>query len=411
MTQILRRVSDFSFPKAAWFGLVMLFGIPWSHAFFYIGLVGMLACLLVSPFHYRQFIDACRENISLLAILLFAYIAVGLLYTHAPMELAVHDVKKYRKLLLIPVFLMIYRDGKWARRMVAAYSCGVLILMLPTLLDGTGMARFLSIDLSRFENVGYSAETRVYWRNHIVHGFHAAMLFTVCILSAIGRRQLAWLFLPVAAICLVNIVFFIHGRAALVALLVVSLLLAIRYIASLRLRIILIVVIFASSILAYHFSAKMHERVSSVFEETRSYMTDSDVKTSGGIRLHYWRMSVKLFIEAPLFGEGPGAFRESLIQPDNPLRAETHRHAHNEYLTILSQHGLTGLLLFAFLVHRIYRQAQRQDPWLKGVVSLGLVIFLINALTDSSLNNESEGWTFVLLACLANLRPFDVDTA
>lgn len=407
MNQILQRVSDFAYPKAAWFGLVMLFGIPWSHAFFYIGLVGMLACLLASPTHYRQLITACRENIALLAVLLFAYIAVGLLYTHAPMELAIHDVKKYRKLLLIPIFLMIYRDGKWGKRMIAAYGCGVFILLLPTLLDGTGMAKFLSLDLSRFENVGYSAETRVYWRNHIVHGFHAAMLFSVCILSVIGRRKLAWLLLPVAAICLVNIVFFIHGRTALIALLAVSLLLAINYIADLRLRIFLVVVIFASSIFAYQFSEKIHARVSSVVQEARNYMTDSDVKTSGGIRLHYWKMSVKLFIEAPLFGKGPGAFRESLIRPDNPLRAETHKHAHNEYLTLLSQHGLLALLLFTLLVHQIYRQAGRQDPWLKGVVRLGLVIFLISAATDSSLNNESEGWTFVLLACLANLRPSD----
>lgn len=411
MKQILQKISDFAYPAAGWFGLIMVFGVPWSHAFFYIGLVGMLACLLASPAYYRLLITVCRENIALLAVLLFAYIAMGLLYTHAPMDLAIHDVKKYRKLLLIPVFLMLYRDSKWAFRLVVAYGCGALVLMMPTMLDGTGLATRMGLDLSRFRNETYNAQSLIYWRNHIVHGFHASMLFAICLLSAIRHRKLAWLFLAAAAICFANILFFINGRIALVALLAIGLLMTISYVPSLKLRISLVLAVFAGSIFAYQFSGKIHARINSVVQETRSYMTAPSVMTSGGTRLHYWSMSRDMFIDAPLFGKGPGTFRENLLRPDNPLRAETHKHAHNEYLTLLSQHGLVGLLLFLFLVHQIHRQAGRQDPWLRGVVRFGLVIFLINAMTDSSLHNESEGWTFVLLACLANIRPAGADTA
>ncbi len=371
----------------------------------------MLACLLASPAYYRQSITACRENSALLAILLFAYIAAGLIYTSAPIDLAIHDIKKYRKLLLIPVFLMLYRDTKWAYRVVVAYGCGALILMMPTMLDGTGLANFLSLDLSRFQNISYSPETLVYWRNHIVHGFHASMLFAICLLTAIRYRRLAWLFLAVAAICAVNILFFINGRIALITLLAVCLIMTISYISSPRLRFGLLGAIFAASIFAYQFSGKIHARIDSVAQEARVYMTDPGVKTSGGIRLNYWSTSLGMFIEAPLFGKGPGAFRENLLRLDNPLRTEPHKHAHNEYLTLLSQHGGVGLMLFLLLVRQVHLQAARQDPWLKGVVRFGLVIFLINAMTDSSLNNESEGWTFVLLACLANIRPAGADTA
>ena len=413
MTPILRKTSDFFYPKAGWFGLIMFFGLPWSHAFFYIGLVGMLACLLAAPAQYKALVTVvCRENVALLAVLLFVYIAAGLLYTHAPMDLAVHDVKKYRKLLLIPVFFLLYRDIKWAKRLVLAYSCGVLILMTPTVLDGTGLARLLSLDLSRFRNDSYSAQSLVYWRNHIVHGFHAAMLFVICILSAIRYRKLMWLCFPIAAICLLNILFFIHGRTALITLLAICLMMTVRCISHLALRVGLVMAIFASSLLTYQFSEKIHTRVHSVVQEAQSYFTNPEVITSGGTRLHYWRTSLGMFIEAPLIGQGPGAFREDLNRPDNLLRAETHTHTHNEYLTLLSQHGLVGLTLFLLLVYHIYRQASiHQDPWLKGIVGFGLVIFLINAVTDSSLNNESEGWTFVLLICLANMRPTDTDTA
>lgn len=412
MNKILRKISDFSYPKVRWFGLVMIFGLPWSHAFFYIGLVGMLACLLASTSRYRELITACQENIALLAVLLFAFIAVGLLYTHAPMELAIHDVKKYRKLLLIPVFLMVYRDLKWASRLVTAYGCGVFILLLPTLLDGTGLAHFLSLDLSRFRNASYTEQSLVYWRNHIVHGFHASILFVICILSAIRHQKLTWLFAAIAAISLLNIVFFIHARTALITLLAICLLMALRYISHLYLRIALVLVLFVTSLLAYQLSEKIHSRVNSITQEAHSFVVDRNITTSGGVRLYYWRMSMDMFIGAPLVGKGPGTFRANLDLPDNPLRGLTHKHTHNEYLTLLSQHGLIGLAFFLLLAHQIYRQAGRgQDPWSTGIVRLGLIIFLLNAVTDSSLNNESEGWTFVLLACLANIRASDASPA
>lgn len=390
----------------------MVFGLPWSHAFFYIGLVGMLACLIASPTHYKELITVCRKNIALLGVLLFVYIAAGLLYTHAPMDLAIHDVKKYRKLLLIPVFLLIYSDIKWAKRLLVAYGCGVCILMTPTLLDGTGLAHLVSLDLSRLRNESYTEQSLVYWRNHIVHGFHASLLFAICILSAIRYRRLAWLFLCMAAACALTIVFFLHGRTALITLLAVCVLMAMSYIPSLVLRIGLLAAIFASSLFAYQFSEKIHDRVNSIAQEARSYIADPSIKTSGGIRLSYWRMSLGMFAEAPLLGQGPGTFRENLVKPDNPWHTETHRHTHNEYLTLLSQHGAVGLILFLLLVHQIYQRAgSHQDDLSRGIARMGLFIFLINAVTDSSLNNESEGWTFVLLACLANMRATEPRTA
>ncbi len=48
------------------------------------------------------------------------------------------------------------------------------------------------------------------------------------------------------------------------------------------------------------------------------------------------------------------------MRPDNPLRAETHKHIHNEYLTLLSQNGLVGLLLLLLLVYQIHRRAGQQ---------------------------------------------------
>lgn len=406
------RISAFFHAKAPWFGLVMVFGLPWSHAFFNIGLVGLLACVLAAPSRYKDLVTACREPVALLAVLLFACIAIGLAYTAAPAELAVHDIGKYRKLLLIPILLMVYRDMAWARKLVIAYACGVVILLIPTVLDGTGMLRLLSLDLSKYRNASYDAESLVYWRNHIVHGFHASVLFVICVVSAIHHRKLAWPCSAVAAVCLLDIAFFIHGRAALLGLLAACFLLALSTISRWLLRVGLVVAILAASVLAYEFSESISARVDSISQQARAYAAERNVATSGGMRLHYWHMSLEMFAQAPLVGTGPGTFRQNLLQPGNPLRGESHWHAHSEYLTLLSQHGLVGLMLFLLLVQQIYQNAGRsRDPWLAGIARLGLAIFLINAVTDSLLHNQSEGWTLVLLACLAAMRPSDARAA
>lgn len=410
MHQVQQKISAFTYPAAGWFGLVMIFGLPWSHAFFYIGFVGLLGCALASTAYYRTFFLACRQNTGLLALLLFAYIALGLLYTSAPLDMAMFDVKKYRKLLIIPVFMMVYRDVKWAKRLMIAYGFGVLSLMLPTLLDGTGLMRFLAVDMSRIRDGSYNDQSLVYWRNHIVHGFHAAMLFAICILSALRYPKTKWLGAVIATLCLLDVVLFIHGRTALITILLVCFLMALSYISRVHVRVALVLVMVAASLTAYELSEKVQLRINSISQEAQAYVVDGNVNTSGGNRLHYWRMSLELFLQAPLAGNGPGSFRKNLERPDNPLHTQPHRHTHNEYLTLLSQHGLIGLIIFFYLVQQIYQSAGRhRDIWLKGIVRIGLIIFLVNAVTDSSLHNESEGWTFVLLACLANMRERDTE--
>lgn len=404
MSAVREKISSACHPFASRFGLVMIFGLPWSHAFFYIGLVGFLFCLLVSTTRYKELLIASKEPIALLALLLFVYIAAGLLYSHAPYDLGIFDVKKYRKLLLIPLFLAVFRDIRCAKKMVLAYSLGVLSLMTPTLLDGTGLMQLLGLDMSRYRDGSYSAESLVYWRNHIVHGFHVSMLFTIGMLSAFHFQRLRWLSIAVAALCVYDILFFIHGRMALIGLLSVFGLLVFHLITQRRLQIVLLTAVIAASALTYEFSSKVQRRIDSVTQETQAYREDHNFTTSGGQRLYLWAMSFQLFRSSPILGAGPGAFREKLVQPDSLMHDAPYHHTHNEYLTLASQHGLIGLILFLSLAWTMYRNAgRRQDLWLQGIVRIGIAIFLINALTDSSLHNESEGWTFVVLACLANM--------
>lgn len=390
---------------APWAGLIMVFGLPWSNAFFAIGLAGMLVCLLAAPKRWLEVLQTVQRPVVYLSLLLLAVICLGFFYTQAPAELALHDLKKYQKLLMVPVFVALYPGATWSRRVVAAYAAGVMVLMLPTLMDGAAVAAgmpWLAEGWAPFRNESYNPESLVYWRNHIVHGFHVVILFVICVSTLLSRGagQRLWAAL-VAVFVVLDVVFLIHGRAALLSLLLVCFIWALSY-GSARLRTGMALVLVLLSWGVYQQSEKLQARVHSVFQEGAGYVENQDSQTSGGIRLHYWRMSLEMFRESPLLGTGPGSFRQRLEEPTNPLRDQTHRHAHNEYISLLSQHGMVGLFIFLALVWQIVRAARgHPDPRLSRILQMGLLIFLINAATDSSLHNQSEGWTFVLLAALS----------
>jgi O-antigen ligase len=71
-------------------------------------------------------------------------------------------------------------------------------------------------------------------------------------------------------------------------------------------------------------------------------------------------------------------------------------HTHNEYLTLLSQYGLIGALLFVMLLLASLGQmpASRKSTGVHTAY-LGMLLFLVNSLTDSML--YMEGFFFVYL--------------
>jgi len=108
-----------------------------------------------------------------------------------------------------------------------------------------------------------------------------------------------------------------------------------------------------------------------------------------------------MFLDHPLLGAGAGAFRTGLEISKDPLSNSFHYHTHNEYLSQLSQFGLVGFGLFSGLLISLYNGCIK---WKHNTVQacgmFVVIIFLLNALSDSSLHNEWEGWTLVFFSGL-----------
>jgi O-antigen ligase len=132
-----------------------------------------------------------------------------------------------------------------------------------------------------------------------------------------------------------------------------------------------------------------------------------------GLRLGMWQVAWQQFLEHPLLGAGPGAFREALLTAIERglLPAEDYlefRHPHNQYLSALVVAGVGGLLaLLAVLGSALWLFVRRLGPretrgaglaWAGlSLVCIVLVIGLSESLFE---RNAGVAW-FGLLTALA----------
>jgi O-antigen ligase len=128
------------------------------------------------------------------------------------------------------------------------------------------------------------------------------------------------------------------------------------------------------------------------------YQVDSGAATSNGLRLAYWRLSIKSISEAPLFGHGTGSTRQLFSREAEGKRGEwanVVRNPHNQTLYVAIQWGALGcLILYAmWYFHLRLFLGAGYASW------TGLVIVVqnfISSLLNSHLFDFHEGWVYVL---------------
>ena len=127
----------------------------------------------------------------------------------------------------------------------------------------------------------------------------------------------------------------------------------------------LILVVLAG--VAFTFSPAMHKRTVGMVRDVKSLITEevsgSSVSVSTRMRYRLWAASIEMSKDRLLFGYGQGQFNDALksLRPRPPEARKLYifDHAHNQFLNILVEGGLVGLLLFVgMLATMVYAGAR-----------------------------------------------------
>ena len=212
-----------------------------------------------------------------------------------------------------------------------------------------------------------------------------------------GKIWQAALLTAIALSFVVNMLFVIVSRTALVTLPIMLALFAL-----LHLRRRTSAAIFGGVIvlagLTWVASSQLRWTAETFVRDYQLYK-ERNVPTSVGLRLEFWQKSLRFFAEAPVIGHGTGSTRKlfemAATGTKDVASGQVINNPHNQTLNVAIQWGVTGIVILyaTWLCHLLLFRGEGLVAW------IGLLVVVQNIFTslfNSHLFDFHEGWMYVL---------------
>ena len=372
--------------------VLIALSLPWSTS-----LVGIFAAIwlvaIVPTLDFRGFLESLKRPICALPIALFVLALAGTLWSDAPWSARSYALSPATKLLVLPLLFYHFERSTRGMWVFVAFliSCTLLMVMSWLVLLDPG--------LSLKHN---DAERGIFVKNYIDQSQEFALCAVVLAYPVITllRANKIWqalLLVAIAVSFIVNMAFVIVSRTALVTMPIMLVVFA-----TMHLKWRTTVILFSAGIvlvaLAWMASPQLQATTEKFTREYRIYR-DLNQPTSIGLRLEFYRKSLRFFSEAPLIGHGTGStrglFEAAATGPATLAAGQVIGNPHNQTLNVAVQWGSVGVvILYAmWLVHLLLFRGEGLVAW------IGLMVVLQNIFTslfNSHLFDFHEGWMYVL---------------
>jgi len=312
---------------------------------------------------YREKLARIQRNrIALSALLLFAALGLGVLYSPTRWSEAFLHFFKYRDLVLGAILISLMTGSSWRERAINAFIIGNIVLLILSYLTQLGLWPY-----------GNGAPgNAIVFKAHIEHSsFLALSAYIVASKSFHIKnpwlRTACWVFI---VLVLINILFLVRGRIGFV---VTGLLIFLFFFNRYRLRGIIYacLIILPLSLATFYFSGTLREGLQRAGQDLTSYEKSGGQEYSSlGYRLYMAELSARVMLENPFLGAGTGSFKKAYSHLTD--LEWTKYHPHNEYLGIGMQIGVFGLGIFIYLLYSQWRASLRL-PGKTRVIGIGFV--------------------------------------
>ena len=412
MTEAVRRepgLSGLSLVLSAWHdpaarilnvdlvAVVFAILLPWSTTGAVITAV-LWVVALVPTLDVGALLRLLRRPSSILPIAIFALALVGTLWSDAPWGERLYAVGPTVKLLALPLLLYHFERTSRGLWVFIAFLASCLLLMVVSWLVAFDPNLSLKLYFSRGP---YDPASGIAVKNYIDQSQEfvlcaVVLAYPVLTLLRTNRIRLALLFAAIAASFLVNMMFVVISRTALVTM---PVMLAVFALMHLRLRTAIATLCAAALLVALVWSVSPHLQATVMkFFNDYKYTTIQNNESGMGSRLIYWQKSLRFFEEAPVIGHGTGSTRglfEEAAIGQKGAHALVVNNPHNQTLNVAVQWGAVGIVvLYAmWLVHLLLFRGDGLAAW------IGLMVVVQNIFTslfNSHLFDFHEGWMYVL---------------
>ncbi len=348
-----------------------------------------LACWLAADRYRERFAQLRRHPVALMALGFVALLAVGLAYGEHSRKDALHYFGKYADLAALGVFVTLFGDPAWRRRALLALAAGLAVLVWLSYLVKLGV-------VPPNPWIRGTPEYPVVVKLSLTHGVlvaFGAFLFAVLGLQAArGPVRTVWFALSAAAVA--NVLFVVPGRTGYVVLAALALYLgyAWRRLVGLALFALGGAMVVGVGVAV---SSTLQNRLAETVREVREWEPGVATQTAIGYRLEFYYNTLGIIRDRPLVGVGTGGFPQAYEKQIAGTAMAPSRNPHNEYLHLMAQLGIPGLVALAALFWIPWRLAPRLPARSEGVLARGLVLTIaVGCLFNSLLLDHTEGLLF-----------------
>lgn len=371
--------------------------LPWSTSG--VGIAAVLWLIALAPtIEAGAFMRSLRRPICVLPIAFVGLALVGTLWSDAPLGERLHAVGPTAKLLMLPLLLYHFERSPRGVWVFTAFLASCMLLMAASWIVAFDPNLSLKLYFSRGP---YLPTNGIIVKNYIDQSQEfvlcaVALAYPVVMLLRANRIRPAALLAVIALSLLVNMMFVVISRTALVTM---PIMLAVFALMHLRLRtaIAALCVTALLAALVWNVSPQLRTTVSKFFTDF-GYTSIQNNETGMGSRLIYWQKSLRFFIAAPVIGHGTGSTRglfEQAAVGEVGAHAQIVSNPHNQTLAVAVQWGVIGVaVLYAmWLMHLLLFRGDGLANW------IGLLVVVQNIFTslfNSHLFDFHEGWMYVL---------------
>ncbi len=339
-----------------------------------------------------------------LPALLAAMAIVGLCWGEASFPERLRGIEPFLRLATIPLLFAQFRRsdrGIWV---------GYAFLLSTTIL----LVMSFGMVLLRFGDLGHGYGVPV--KDYIAQ----SGAFTLCGFGlfdvaadrwAERRRWLAVACLALGLLFIADIVYITTGRTTLAVMPALFLLWGVHRRLSRRHLAAFLLAGLTFGAVVWATSPYVRARVTGIFTEITEYQ-QTGKETSAGSRVEFWKNSLRVLREAPVWGHGTGTIAEVFRRFSDPRTGSSATNPHNQIFTVGIQLGAigVGLLLAMWVAHWAMFYRPGRAGWI-GLMAVTQNI--VGSLFNSHLLDFTQSWIYVFSVGIFGgivLSRYDADT-
>ncbi|HEX5213146.1 MAG TPA: O-antigen ligase family protein [Pseudolabrys sp.] len=377
------------FAKAAnCLAIAVAVSLPWSTSATSILLVLWLIAL-IPTLDWSALRGQLTSAAGGLPVVLFLLGALGMLWADVAWHDRLGGLDGFVRLLTIPLLMTQFSRSDGGRRVLIGFLASCVVLLI---------ASFVLILWPQLHPRRATLEG-VPVKSYIVQGLEfamcaAAVLEIARVKAAARQWKYAAAFAALGLAFLADVFFVNTGRTALVIIPALVVIFGI-WRSGWKGLIGASVATAALASIVWFASPSVRDKVTAIYTETLKYERQNDISSSG-LRIEFWKKSLRFIVSAPVFGHGTGSIRAQFEQAETGEgpSAIVATNPHNQTFAVGIQLGLAGMaVLWAMWISQLLlcRGA--------GLVAwIGLVVVtsnIVGSLFNSFIFDFTEGWIYV----------------